>query len=382
MKNIKLKFAYSIVLFVNLLFSIKYLSRFSDLGVYLAFVLLVVQLLIIIYCERKCVSIKAVKYFSYFFILILITSAIVSHYFIKLEHINVDRWSVINSFLTELFNGNYPYLAKSHLGNYPGPMPVYFAIALPFYTIGELSLLSVLGYLIFIYLLLKKSGVNPKSEIIILLLFTSLFVYWEIVTRSNIFSYSVIIFLVLRTFLSIEKNNYNKKFFLSAVLTGLLLSTRSVFILAYIITFLSSFIRGEIKLKSLFIYTMVSSLAFLFTFLPFLLFYKNEFFLMNPFIIQSSILIPQVYVFVFIFISILLSFIVKNDLDKYFYIGISLFISIAIYFVYHSFGHGFEKVFLENGLADISYFIFCMPFLFYFILKSQRKGTPIIDNND
>lgn len=373
MKNIKLRVAYSIVLFVNLLFSIKYLSRFSDLGVYLAFVLLVVQLLLIVYCERKCVSRKAVKYFSYFFILILITSAILCHYFINLEHINVDRWSVINSFLTELFNGNYPYLAKSHLGNYPGPMPVYFALALPFYAIGELSLLSILGYIIFIFILLKNNKLSSKSETLILLLFTSLFVYWEIVTRSNIFSFSVFIFLVLRLFLSLEKNKYTKKFFLSAVLTGLLLSTRSVFILAYIIIFLSSFIRGEIKLKSLFIYTTVSFLAFLFTFLPFLVFYKNEFFLMNPFIIQSSIVIPQAYVFVFVFISIVLSFIVKNNLDKYFYIGISLFISIAIYFVYHTIGHDLGKVFLENGLVDISYFIFCVPFLYYFILKSRKK---------
>ena len=153
MKNFKQITAYALILVINLMFTVKYLSRFLDGGVYLGFFVLGVQIAAIVYFNKNLFGRKIVNYFSILFSLFIIGLVVISHYYIKLESINVDRWSVISSFLIELFKGNYPYYAISHLGNYPGPMPVYFAIALPFYEMGELSVLSSIGYILFVFIL-------------------------------------------------------------------------------------------------------------------------------------------------------------------------------------------------------------------------------------
>ncbi|MCD6092143.1 MAG: hypothetical protein J7J72_11655 [Bacteroidales bacterium] len=377
MKNFKQITAYALILVINLMFTVKYLSRFLDGGVYLGFFVLGVQIAAIVYFNKNLFGRKIVNYFSILFSLFIIGLVVISHYYIKLESINVDRWSVISSFLIELFKGNYPYYAISHLGNYPGPMPVYFAIALPFYEMGELSVLSSIGYILFVFILYKEYRGGSKNGIVVFLLATSLYVYWEIATRSNIFSYSLFFLLGLRLFLSIKRDKYDMRFFLSAILTGLLLSTRNVFVLAYIVFFFSAMKRGEIKFKTLFIYGLVSTFAFLFTFFPFIIFFKEDFFILNPFIIQSSFLIPSGYIFVFILTSIVLSFLVQNDLDKYFYSGISLFASIAIYFIYHAISLGFNEVLFDNG-ADISYFLLSIPFLFYYIKENGKNFKLVI----
>ena len=231
MKSLKICSSYVILLLINFLFCYKYLSRYTEYGLLVSIALLGIQILFINYRQWVVMRFEKVKLFAYGFIALLTGFVLFSHYKIDVESLNVDRWSVISSFLTEALQGNYPYYAKSHVGNHPGPMPVYFLIAMPFYLLGELSILSALGYVIFIGLLIRQIQSNNKSQILLFLLASSLFVLWEIATRSNVFTYSLIILFSLTFFLSIDKNTYNFKFFLSAILTGLLLSTRSVFIL-------------------------------------------------------------------------------------------------------------------------------------------------------
>ncbi len=202
MKKYKLILAYSIILVINLLFGIKYLSRFSKYGFLLAFIILGVQISSIFFFNRRIPSKRMIKYISFLFFIFLLGIAIISHYYVSPQSLNVDRASVIGSFLTRLLDGKYPYFAKSQMGNYPGPMPVYFLIALPFQLIGELNILSTVGYFVF-FLMLIMRPVRPKFSILILFV-TSLFIYWEIATRSNIFTNSLVILLVINFFLSIN----------------------------------------------------------------------------------------------------------------------------------------------------------------------------------
>jgi hypothetical protein len=305
---------------------------------------------------------------------------ITSHFAIPPESLNVDRWSVISSFLTELYNGNYPYYAESHLGNFPGPMPVYFLIAAPFYEIGELSILSSLGYLIITTLVIIKIRKIENFNFLLFYFFTSLFLIWEITTRSNIFTYSFFALLVLNGY--INPDNKNKfRFYGTAILTGLILSTRSVYILPYIIFFLSGLVNKEVTLKRFVSFVSLASLAFLSTFIPFIWLFKDDFFSMNPFIIQSSFLVPKLYIVFFISISVSLTFLVKNKTDKFFYSGISLFIAILIYFIYQMVKYGFEVSFF-NSKTDISYFILCTPFLIKYLMDNGKSSEkPAIADN-
>ncbi len=380
MKSLKINSSIAILLFINFIFCFKYSSRYSEFGFHIATILLVIQFLVFKYGNKISLSNKLKKIICFCFLFFLVSLVIISHFAISLESLNVDRWSVISSFLTELYNGNYPYYAKSHMGNFPGPMPIYFLIAAPFHEIGELSILSSLGYLIITTLFIIKIEKIENIKFLLFYFFTSLFIIWEITTRSNVFTYSFFTLLVLNEFISLDNKN-NLKFYGIAVLTGLILSTRSVYILPYIIFFLSSLINKEVAFERLFFFVSFASLAFLSTFIPFIWVFQIDFFTMNPFIIQSSFLVPKFYTLLFILISIILALLVKNKTDKFFYSGISLFVSILIYSIYYIVNYGIESSFFSSKI-DISYFIFCVPFLIKYLMDNSNGPEKLaIANN-
>ncbi|MFO7754594.1 MAG: hypothetical protein R6V34_01275 [Bacteroidales bacterium] len=367
MGGIKTSISVTILLFVNFIFAYKYLSRYSDFGLFISGIILIIQFISFWLSYRINLSVKQKNILCYVITGFIIGLVIISHIKIPVELLNVDRWSVISSFLTELFKGNYPYFAKSSMGNYPGPMPFYFFIALPFYLIGELSILSCLGYCIMLMVFIWKKRTTQSIIFLMFFLSTSLFLIWEITTRSNLFTFTVLVLLTLYAFIDL-KHTKSLKFYTLAILTGLLLSTRSVYILPYIIFFLSGVINKEIGFKKLLLFISIAFISFASTFIPFIIAFKRDFFIMNPFIIQSSFLIPAFYTIIFVSISIALSFLVKNKWDKFFYSGISLFIAIVIYSIYQLVNYGYEASFI-NSKIDISYFVFCIPFLMMYLLE-------------
>jgi hypothetical protein len=154
----------AILLFVNAIFSIKYLSRYTNL----------VGLLVIFLSGLYAFTFfsKSMKRFSFLqkglvpivFIYMLFSFYLVHK--VPMETLNVDRWSIITSFWDNYFSGKYVYMAKSHMGNKPGPMPFYFILALPFYFLKEFAYLSILGILFFIYLIfkpIKQTGIGIFS---------------------------------------------------------------------------------------------------------------------------------------------------------------------------------------------------------------------------
>ena len=298
---------------------------------------------------------------------------IFSHFYIDVTALRVDRWSLLQAFYEELFKGNYPYFARTNIDNPGAPMPFYFVIFYPFYWIGEVGILCTLGYIAFMVILQKqnKSAINTKI-ILLILLSTSLFTYWEITARSNIFFNSILILIALKYYSSIDKKSISKTFIMSAILTGLVLSTRSIFIVTYATTFLSSLFRKEISIKHLLSYGLIAAATFGLTFLPLLAFYWDDFWVMNPFMVQSGVIVPTLYVIGFILLGIIFSFLIKKKIDQYFYGGVILFIIVSITFVFNSQNLSLRQALLVEG-ADISYFIFPIPFLMLYILQTSPK---------
>lgn len=369
MNSLKANIAVVILVFINFLFFYKYLSRITELGIYISVFIILTQLAVFKFQKSIRVSAKLKEIICYSLVAGIAALVLISHFSVQIENLHVDRATVISSFLTALFNGDYPYFARSHMNNFPGPMPVYFLIAAPFYLLGELSILSALGYLIFVFFMKKRMDRTHNFNFILFYFLTSAYLVWEITTRSNVFSITTILLFVLLGFLNLKPSQTNR-FYILAILTGLLLSTRSVYILVYFVFFISSLTNREITFKRLFIFLSVAALAFIISFVPFIIFFTDEFFTMNPFIIQSSFLIPSFYTAIFILISIILAFFVRNKSDKFFYSGISLFISILIYSIYHLVNFGYQESYI-NSNVDISYFIFCMPFLIMYLLQRE-----------
>jgi len=375
MKSLKINVSIVILLFINFIFFYKYSSRYTEFSIHISTILLIFQLFIFKFSNKIIISNKLKNIICYGLFSFIVSLVIISYFAIPIESLNVDRWSVISSFLTELYNGDYPYYAKSHMGNYPGPMPIYYLIASPFHLVGELSILSCLGYCILTAFLIKKVNVTENIKFLLFYMFTSVYLIWEITTRSNLFTFTILVLLVLDEFINLNNKN-TLKFYGLALLTGLMLSTRSVYILPYIIFFLSSLINKEITFKKLFLFLSIALIAFISTFIPFMYFFYSDFLTMNPFIIQSSFLVPKFYTLIFILISILLAFLVKNKTDKFFYSGLSLFIAILIYAIYHLFNYGYEVSYI-NSKIDISYFIFCIPFLIKYLMDNYNKDEKI-----
>lgn len=299
---------------------------------------------------------------------------VVTSYFIfqkvPVETLNVDRWSVITSFWDNYFAGKYVYFALSHMNNYPGPMPFYYVVALPFYLLGELGYLSIIGLLAFILLLKVLNKPLPTQTAYFIIIATSPFLLWEIVGRSNIFFNSTLILIsIVYFFKTIEKKNL----LWNGIIIGLLLSTRNVYAIPYVVVFLFALKNRDISIKNTIIIGIIAMLTFAATFLPFVIGHFDDFLKMNPFIIQSSYLMPFEFSFACIILSFLSYFIVKTRHDVYFYSAIILFITIALHFLWMSMQHGMYDAFY-NSKADISYYILCVPFLLFHIISLQNSS--------
>jgi len=249
-------------------------------------------------------------------------------------------------------------------------MPFYFIISLPFYLLGKIDYLSLLGILVF-YFTLTHQKIEPKIRTTVLLLIIfSPFYIWEIATRSNLFLNSSLILLGMILFTNIKDfNKFSNQIFIG-ILLGLFISTRNVFAICYIIMFMYFLKSKQISLLSLFKICVIIFLTFVFTFIPFVINFQNEFLISNPFIVQSDVLIPTYLTVAIIFSSFFYFYFCRNNLDIFFYSGIILFATICIHFIYHIILHGFDLAFFGSR-ADVSYFIFCIPFFYYFLINSK-----------
>ena len=368
--KVKRNISLFLFLFINLIFSIKYLSRVTEFAVPISILLTSFYFAVFKYQDKLQVFGKQLKFVNILGFIVLFIASYFVFQKVPVQTLNVDRWSVITSFWDNYFAGDYVYFALSHMNNYPGPMPFYYIVALPFYLLGELGYLSIIGLLAFILLLkvLKKPLQTQTAYFIIIT--TSPFFLWEIVGRSNIFFNSTLILIsIVYFFKTIEKKNL----LWNGIIIGLLLSTRNVYAIPYVVVFLFALKNREISIKNTIKIGIIAIITFAATFLPFVIGHFDDFLKMNPFIIQSSYLMPFEFSFACIILSFLSFFVVKNRLDVYFWSALILFITIAVHFVWMSMQHGMYEAFF-NSKADISYFILCVPFLLFHIVSIQKES--------
>lgn len=364
--------SFAIFVFINLVFFIKYLERVTEYYLILSFILC--SFYFIVWNLRtkinKC-RIKSIH--NWAFILTLTLVSIALFYKIDVSTLRVDRWSVITSFWDNYFNNDYVYYAISHMGSYPGPMPFYFILALPFYLIGELGFLTIIGIILFYNILKKEIKSESKLFIGLLIITSSVFIFWEIVCRSNLFFNGVLILYVVKRFLDTKTFN-RKEILITSCLFGLTLSTRNVYAIPFIIAFCYSLRIKSISIKQIMSIGIISATIFVLTFLPFIWNHFDDFTQMNPFLIQSSFLMPFEFTIPFIIMAFLISFLCKTKNDVYYYSGITLFSTIVGYYLYYFSIVGFEKTFFGSK-ADISYFILSTPFLIYYFITEKLKKT-------
>ena len=152
--NIKNGISLVAILFINFLFSFKYLNRVTEFALGISIV--ITAFYIFLYFFSGKINSKTFDKLFVPSLLILLVLFLVAFSKIPQETLNVDRWSVIKEFWDAYFQGGYPYGAKSNVGNYPGPMPFYFFMALPFYWIKEIGYFSLAGLIALILFILLR----------------------------------------------------------------------------------------------------------------------------------------------------------------------------------------------------------------------------------
>ncbi len=370
--SFKKNISFVLFLFVNFLFTYKYLERFTP---WVGLIAVIISILYFILYKKKNILVFINKKIEIILISILIIISFFIWKKISVESLNVDRWSVITSFWDSYFANEYAYFAKSFAGNPPGPMPFYFILALPFYLVDELGFLSIIGVLFFYWLMWYKKVNSVSRTLILLLILSSFFNLWEIICRSNIFLNASLVLGSLIYILN-QKVFTLKTLIISGIFIGLLISTRNVFVISYIICFLYLWRIKAIQFKQLAILGIISLLIFGSTFIPVVYGHLEDFKQMNPFIVQSTFLIPFEYTILFVLMAIGTSSLCKDRNDVYFYNAIVLFVSILIYLIYYICLQGFTQAF-TNSTVDISYFIFCIPFAFWFLASYEIKLNPL-----
>lgn len=352
---------------INVLFYFKYLYRVS---LPVAIVAVLFYLLFALFTLRLFNKGKLLLSDKLLFPLVgvYVVSCITVLFFIPKEILNVDRWEMIEVFWDAVSNGLYPYSAQSPGGNYPGPMPFYFTICYPFYLVGEIGLITLTSVLLCFYYYYKRVE-KEAFTLMVLLLFSSLAIYWEIFARSTIFFNSLLFAFYYFSIKDLKDKN-NKMFYLSAVLGGLLLSTRNVFVIPLIIWGGFMLFRERIQFVRLIKWGVCLIASFFLSLLPFVLLDPSEFMKMNPFVIQSSFLMPFSYVLLFIILSFIISVFCKKYTDVIFYSGVLLFCTITGHVFYAVHEEGIRAYLVEG--ADISYYIFCFPFLLEIMVNKYK----------
>jgi hypothetical protein len=366
-RKLKIGISFVFLIFVNFIFYYKYGIRVSPATVYFIPFFLVYYLLLFLFFFQLRFSSKVFRFFLYLLTGFLVIGSVFIFKKVNVYSLHVDRWSVISSFWNSYFNHRYVYYARSFMHSYPGPMPFYFILALPAYLIGEIGILTLVAFIVFL-LLLGYSGIDEKWILFAgIFLVSSPFFIWELVTRSTNFFNTVLILFYLVWWQKSDHGN-TRYFIISAFAGGLLLSTRSVFILPYAIFMLYELKSRRMTIKKLIITGIIMLVAIIISFLPFVINHLHDFLAMNPFLIESSFL-PFAYTICFILFSISVGLFCRNFLDVIFSCAIVLFITILIYSFYNIEKYGLHTAYLRSKI-DISYFIFSAPFLIYYLIYS------------
>lgn len=352
------------ILIIQALFSFKYIARyFPDFYIPVSWALILCTAFLLWYSPKSKINFPKYIYFGAIVGILLATVILLKY--IPIKTLNVDRWSVISSFWDAAFTGEYPYAAKSHMNNPPGPMPFYFCLALPFYLGIDFGWIAAIGLIIWMIWWRKKDF--SRGLIVSLLMLSSLGLWWEVASRSNVFFNAVLVVLLIYSWLNTRFNT--KKYIWLAIVTGLMLSTRLVFVIPLSFSFIYLWkyqVEHRIKLYSS---ALIAVLLFAITFLPFLWVFPDHFWVINPFIVQGEYLMPSALTMGCVIVCFIVGLSIKSKEQVLWASGIGLFGTIMVYFGFHLSQVSWNVCLHQSGV-DISYFLLSLPFLMYSALKN------------
>jgi hypothetical protein len=370
----------SAILSMNAIFAFKYFPRWSShhgifIGVYLgAFLVFQIFGATIgnFFSTRKRMSL-IIAAMALFWIVAL--------RFVPVENLMLDRWQIVTGWLDNFFNGQYPYTpipsAKNHV---PGPFPVLFLLAIPFYWLNEIAYFSIAGFVLFSFLLVRifKGAEGGVASSCVLNLFFALPLQYEVFARSTLFINAV---LILSVMVYYDRGAWSSRrhYVAGGLVGGLLLSTRSIAVLPFIISFIRLLRDKRPGLRRLSVLAGTSAAVFVMTLLPLYLLYPGEFLLNNPISTENSLLPVWWIGAFFFFYACVASWFSRSFFAGIAWSGILLFLLVSVVFIITVVHFGFTSAFYRSTF-DVSYFVLSLPFLI--ITQQQSMSLLWVQKNE
>jgi len=344
---------------INTLFILKYGARINvtlAVGSALVYGILIMAL---VYCKKQN-HLPQIRTSYLMALSVLATVALIAiQYTINPWHLQVDRWSAIHNNLSYLLQGRFPYSARTHLGGYGSPFPVWQLFHLPFYALRNVGL-SLFFAVWLVFVAFRRFYGTRRASTLLLLLFASPAFIYEAAVRSDLMA-NFLICLSLVLFVWKSAGEFGKHLLSLSILCGLLLSTRFSAGIPLFILLLPCYFRLSLGKKILF--PVLVLVVFALTFVPLLLWDGQMllFFQYNPFVLQTR----QGSLPVLIVCGLLcVSFALSWRGNAYYYLinsGLALFTLVLITFAYNMISSGNYGLFTST--YDITYFDMSLPFV-------------------
>ncbi len=281
--------------------------------------------------------------------------------------IQIGRYPALFEWNESLFAGMFPYRAGSN----PSGFPFLFLLTTPFYLLGEVGLLQVLGLVLFGGVVHSWCGQESTNRfrLLLLLVATPIFAF-EVCVRSELIANAVIIL----TAIEIARRNRYRESSLTPVWLGLLLglaaSTRGIFLPAYLIT-LPLLLRQHTARHA---FTLLGSIAagFALTLAPFALWDGDYFWNYGPFSVQLGH-IPYWLLVLSAAVSLAGGLRMKSFRSAYLLSGAVLFGIVAIKMAMSLVAHGVAETIQFDKHFEPAYFGFALPFVILAMSPSQKR---------
>jgi hypothetical protein len=369
-------------LFVNTLFILKYFPR-SGTGAPVFLVIYIIFIFLTVSLYKKYFKKISERTFKIAFLALLIlmviaiTGALIS---IDRYSVRVDRWSAVTFFLDNLFHGQYPYSAHTHVSttNYASPFPVWHFINIPFYLVGDVGIGLIFFLLLTAFIVQYFFSDYRKSFFFMLLLCIAPAYWWEVAVRSDSLSNALLVFVFI---LGFTKSNFklSRNYWLCIVVCGLYASTRFTAILPLALYFFKPYMQLSWKQKIIFPIGVVAITTF--TFLPFILWDTNNwiFFSRNPFMSQTSIGNPYLLLCMLI-LGCIAAYSWKNSTQFFAIASMFLFVFVLSSQFSLIITRGIKGSVFEDSLYDISYFSLIFPYCLAYLSEAIDQNK-IIENH-
>lgn len=288
--------------------------------------------------------------------------------------IDVGRQSAIVDWLDNFSNGTFPYLAQTR----PSGMPFLYVLAWPFYAVGDVGLMQVASFILFAFLLWHEwEDSRPAVLIGLILLLVSPAFWFEIVTRSDLFTNMVVGWAWLKLFDKISEQPSRTKFIFTGLLGGLILATRTILWPIFIIYLV--FQLRRLKSESLpFLLALAS--GFIAINLPFLLWDFDYYLFSGPLAVQAEQL-PVVALLAFLIGILIIAFRTKSSQALMPIFVVLLFMMVGSAMALRTIQFGFSKM-LWDDQFDISYFCMVLPFLIICLTHINHSKSHVTNRTE